>query len=218
MPGGGIKLSELANKYFGSEVGIKDNPYIGKYIAYYSGYSNNYEVRHESASGGMTSQFLVYLLEKGYIQGAVVTRFNKNKAFWVDTFIAKSKDDILSAKSSKYCPVTMAGLATNLKLMDGKFAIVGLPCHLHGLRKLAEVDKKLSNKIFAYVGLYCSCGRNFSLTEYVFNSRGIDMKNVKSFTYRRGAGMGKMLAEVALDTEDKKGYQDYYSNSETASS
>lgn len=214
-PGGGIKLSELANKYFGSEVGIKDNPYIGKYIAYYSGYSNNYEVRHESASGGMTSQFLVYLLEKGYIQGAVVTRFNKNKAFWVDTFIAKSKDDILSAKSSKYCPVTMAGLATNLKLMDGKFAIVGLPCHLHGLRKLAEVDKKLSNKIFAYVGLYCSCGRNFSLTEYVFNSRGIDMKNVKSFTYRRGAGMGKMLAEVALDTEDKKGYQDYYSNSET---
>ena len=213
-PGGGVKLSDLANKYFGGEAGIKDDPYIGKHIAYYYGYSNDYDIRHEGASGGMASQFLVYLLEKGYIEGAVVTRFRKDHAFWVDTFIAKTKEDILTAKSSKYCPVTMAGLATLLKGLDGKFAIVGLPCHLHGLRKLAEVDKKFASKIFSYVGLYCSCGRRFSLTEYVFKSRGIDMKDVNSFTYRRGAGMGKMHAEVSCVAEGKNGYQDC-SNSET---
>lgn len=217
-PGGGINISELENKYFGNEIGIKENPYIGRHIAYYAGFSNDYDIRHESASGGMTSQFLLYLQEKGYIQGVVVTRFNKNKAFWVDTFIAKTKEEILSAKSSKYCPVTMAGLATKLKSLDGKFAIVGLPCHLHGLRKLAEVDKKFSNKVFAYIGLFCSCGRNFSLTEYAFKSRGIGLKDVNYFTYRRGAGMGKMYAEIAETAEKihrkvrkyEDGFQNYY--------
>ncbi len=161
----------------------------------------------------MASQFLLYLLEKGYIQGAVVTRFNSMKPYWVETFIAKTKEDVLSARSSKYCPVTMAGIASQLKCLDGKYAIVGLPCHLHGLRKLAEIDRKFSEKVFAFVGLYCSCGRNFNLTKYVFSSRGINMKDVRYFTYRRGAGMGKMYAEVAV--REKNGYQDCYNNSET---
>lgn len=214
-PGEGVKLSQLANKLFDGQPNINDDPYIGKHIAYYSGYSNDYEIRHEGASGGMTSQFLIYLLEKGYIQGAVVTRFQKNKDFWIDTFVAKTKEDILSAKSSKYCPVTMAGIVKQLKQMEGKYAIVGLPCHLHGLRKVADCDKVFSEKVFAFVGLYCSCGRRFDLTRYVFESRNISLKDVDYFTYRRGAGMGKMYAKVMSVAEGKNGYQDCCSDSDS---
>lgn len=214
-PGEGVKLAQLSEKYFNNQDGIKDNPYIGKHIAHYSCYSNNFEIRHEGASGGMTSQFLIYLLERGYIQGAVVTRFCKDNDFWVDTFVAKSKEDILSAKSSKYCPVTMAGVVKQIKQMDGKYAIVGLPCHLHGLRKMAEIDKTFSSRVFAFVGLYCSCGRRYDLTRYVFESRGIHLNDVHFFTYRHGAGMGKMYAKVMKNAEGKNGYQDCCSNSET---
>lgn len=209
-PGEGVKLSQLANKLYDNQPNIEDDPYIGKHIAYYSGYSNDYEIRHEGASGGMTSQFLIYLLEKGYIQGAVVTRFQKNKDFWIDTFVAKTKEDILSAKSSKYCPVTMAGVVKQIKQMEGKYAIVGLPCHLHGLRKMAEIDKAFSEKVFAFVGLYCSCGRRFDLTRYVFESRGVSLGDVRFFTYRHGAGMGRMYAKLAANKEVKEAFQNYY--------
>lgn len=212
-PGGGVKLVELSKNAFGTEEEIKRDQYIGQYISCYSGYSNDYNLRYYGASGGMVSQFLIYLLEEGYIQGAVVTRFSKEKEFWVDTFVAKNRKEILSAKSSKYCPVTMAGLSTQLKQLEGKYAIVGLPCHLHGLRKLAEIDKKFSEKIFAFIGLYCSCGRNFSLTEYVFKSRGIDLEDVDFFTYRQESGMGKMLAIGKQNEKDFKmniPFQDYY--------
>lgn len=200
-PGDGVKLSKLSEKIFKEQPNIKDDIYIGKHIAYYSGYSNNHEIRHEGASGGMASQFLVYLLEKGYIQGAVVTRFCKGKDFWVDTFVARTKEEILSAKSSKYCPVTMAGVVKQVKQMEGKYAIVGLPCHLHGLRKMAGLDKHFSTKVFAFIGLYCSCGRSFNLTRYVFESKGIKLNDVQYFTYRKGSGMGKMYAEVQTCSE-----------------
>lgn len=214
-PGAEVKLTTLSEKVFNGQERMKEDPYIGKHIAYYSGYSNDYEIRHEGASGGMTSQFLIYLLEKGYIQGAVVTRFHQEKAFWVDTFVAKTKEEILTAKSSKYCPVTMAGVVRQIKKMDGKYAIVGLPCHLHGLRKMAEIDKAFSEKVFAFVGLYCSCGRRFDLTRYVFESRGVSLDDVRFFTYRRGAGMGKMYAKVTKSAAGKNGYQDCCNNSET---
>ena len=37
-PGEGVKLSQLANKLFDGQPNINDDPYIGKHIAYYSGY------------------------------------------------------------------------------------------------------------------------------------------------------------------------------------
>lgn len=214
-PGDGVNIAELSSKYFSSNAKIKDDKYIGKYISLCYGFSNDNQNRYESASGGLTSEFLIYLLENKYIQGAIVTRFNRENAFWVETFVATTKQEILSAKSSKYCPVTMAGVVEKVKQLEGKYAIVGLPCHLHGLRKMAEIDKRFSDKVFAYIGLYCSCGRSFKLTEYVFNSRGIDTKDVLSFTYRRGPGMGRMLAKVTINSKGKNGYQDCHSNSET---
>ena len=30
---------------------------------------------------------------------------------------------------------------------DGKYAVVGLPCHIHGLRKAQELNKKLRERI-----------------------------------------------------------------------
>ncbi len=212
-PGDQVNLKAMSDAAFDSEAAIKEHPYIGKYINAYFGYSNDDDIRYNGASGGMTTQFLVYLLEQGYIQGAVVTRFNKKSPFMVETFIARSKDELLSARSSKYCPVTMAGVISKIKQLDGKFAIVGLPCHLHGLRKYEQMDKALKEKIFAHIGLYCSCGRTFKLTEYVMTSRNINREDLGFFTYRRGSGMGKMYA-VMGDQSGKKeyeeGFQHYY--------
>lgn len=211
-PGEGVNLTQMTAKCFNNQPSIKNDPYIGKHVSYYSGYSNNNVIRYEGASGGMTSQFLIYLLEKGYIQGAVVTRFHRERDFFVDTFLAKTKEDIQSAKSSKYCPVTMAGMIKQIKQLDGKFAIVGLPCHLHGLRKMAEIDKSFSEKVFTYIGLYCSCGRRFDLTKYVFESRGTNLRDVQYFTYRRGAGMGKMYAETSNSDGHEQVIDSYFQN------
>ena len=101
-PGKGINLNKIASSLFIDE-NTKNHPLVGRYQNCYTGYSTDKNLRFHSASGRSLSQFLIWLLENKKINGAVVTKFDASKEYLVETFIAKTKDEIFSAKSSKYC-------------------------------------------------------------------------------------------------------------------
>ncbi len=194
-PGAGIEINKIASDEFESDT-IKKDKYIGYYEDCYSGYSLDEEIRFRSSSGGLVTQFLIYLLEKQYIAGAVVTRFNKNNEFLVDTFIARSKKELISARGSKYSPVSFHNVISMVKNEEkGKIAIVGLPCHIEGLRKYELLDAKFKDHVFAYFALYCSSGRNFYLTEYVFNQYKISKSGLDYFAYRDEGCLGSLIAK-----------------------
>lgn len=192
-PGHEIKLRELSDIFY------KDaffNQYIGRYIKCYSGYSNCYDIRLHSASGGLVSQFLIYLLDKGYIDGAYVTKFDKESPLKVKSFLATTREEILSAKSSKYGPVQFGDIAKTIKDAPGsRFIVVGLPCHIEGLRKYEKLDKKFKDKIAGHFAIYCSSGRSYYLTEYVCHERGFDCTNLEDFAYRDNGCLGNMVAK-----------------------
>ncbi|MEL7587601.1 MAG: Coenzyme F420 hydrogenase/dehydrogenase, beta subunit C-terminal domain [Prolixibacteraceae bacterium] len=210
-PGIGIDLQKMAEKSFYSPE-IQEDEKIGKYINCYTGHSNEYDIRYHCASGGVLSQFLIWLLEKKIIDGAVVTSFDPNFELWVNSYIAKSKEEILAAKSSKYAPVTLNQAIDDIKKDEGKkFVIVGLPCHIHGFRKYEVLDKKFKDKILGYFGIYCSSGRSFNMTEYIFNSRSLPLQNLSYFSYRDEGCLGSMKI-VYTDSLDifKEEYTSYY--------
>lgn len=136
-------------------------------------------------------------MENKKIDGAVVTRFNQDSPLLVKTFIANTREDIISARSSKYAPVTLNRVAQDIKAASGsRYVIVGLPCHIQGLRKLMEIDKKLRDKVVGLFGIYCSCGRSFYMTEHVFKERGIPKDKITYFQYRDEGCLGKMVVKV----------------------
>jgi coenzyme F420 hydrogenase subunit beta len=71
----------------------------------YTAHSTDLDLRVNSASGGLASQILIYLLEKGVIDGALVTRMNPAYPLESEVFIAKTVDQVVAASKSKYCPV-----------------------------------------------------------------------------------------------------------------
>ena len=145
-PGHGIDLRNRTKDTF--SYNCNNDKYVGRYLQCYTGYSNNNDIRWHSASGGMVTQFLIWLLERNYIDGAIVTKFDNTHPLMVKTFIATTREDILDARSSKYGPVTMAGMACAIKKCIGsRYVIVGLPCHIHGFRKMMMIDKKLKEKV-----------------------------------------------------------------------
>jgi len=194
-----VNLQKSAESIFSSDQ-IKDDHYIGKYLSCYSGYSNDYDIRFHSAAGGMVSQFLLFLLEKKIISGAVVVRFNNNNITSPEVFIAKSREDILSAKSSKYCPVSFHGVIDEVLKTDGKFVIVGLPCHIHSLRKFETIKKELKNKVIGYFALYCSSNKTMKSQKYIFKKYGIDKDNLQYFAYRDDGCLGYLKA-VSKDNQ-----------------
>jgi len=212
-PGDGIQLNNIAEELFNNENNIKHDQYLGNYIELKTGFSSIIENRFHSSSGGLTTQFLIYLYEKKYINGAVVSTFDKEMPYLNSTFIAMNKEDIINSRGSKYCPVSMENIIDEILKKDGKFVIVGLPCHIHAFRKYEKTNLKFKNKIFAYFGLYCSCGRNFNLTSYTFKENKINKSNLTYFAYRDEGCLGSMVAKQKTNDSKyviKQKYEDYY--------
>lgn len=191
-PGVGLNFEQFAKEAFEDVSFIRRDKYIGHYVGLHSGYSLDESIRFHSASGGVVSQFLIYLLDKKIIDGAVVTAFDKDNVTPI-SYIATNKDEILKAKSSKYCPVSLNLVGNEIiKSTLSRFIIVGLPCHIQAFRKRATFDKRLKEKIFGYFSLYCSSGRSFYAQEYLLKYYKVQKKNIQYFAFRDEGCLGNL--------------------------
>lgn len=207
-PGIGIDLKAKTKELFNTQ---KQDKYIGHYTTLYTGYSNNDTIRYHSASGGIVSQFLIYLLEKKIIEGAVVTAFSDKDHITPISYIARNKEDILKAKSSKYCPVALNKVGNEIKNSEGKYIIVGLPCHIQGFRKRAEIDKKFRERILGYFSIYCSSNRTFNAQDFLLRKYQIEKNNISYFSYRDNGCLGNLTIKCSsLDISVP--YVSYYGN------
>ncbi len=205
----GVDILALAERNLHTE-NTKFDLYVGNYINCKTGFSNNNDIRYHSASGGMITSMLIWLLEKNIIQGAFITRFNADKSYLVDSFLATTKDEILQAKSSKYSPVSLGKAIREIKSNDGKFVIVGLPCHIQGFRKYENYDRNFKAKIFAYFGIFCSGTRSFCFTDYLLRKRNIPKDRLSYLSYRDEGCLGGLVAKYKMeDGVEKIYYQDY---------
>jgi len=187
-------FDELNKFVFGK---TSDDKIFGNYINCYIGHSTDENLRFEASSGGVVTQLLITALEKGIIDGALVTRMRKDDPLIPDPFIARTKEEIISAMGSKYCPVPanimLKGIINSKK--NEKFAVVGLPCHIIGIRKLEMINKKLQEKIVLHVGIFCTCNISFFGTDFILKHINVKKESIKSIRYRGNGWPGCMQIE-----------------------
>lgn len=206
-PGHEVDFNSLNMEIFGK---TPENHSIGNYDDFYVGYSLDEKIRFNASSGGLITQFLIYVLEKKIIDGALVTRMSEDEPLIPEPFIARTKEEIIEAAKSKYCPVP-----ANITLRqiieapeNEKFAIVGLPCHIHGIRKAEKINKQLREKIIIHLGLICNHTPSFHATEFMLYNYGLNKKAIKEISYR-GEGWPGGMKVTTID--DKKIFIPHFS-------
>ena len=193
-PGHAVDFKQLNLEIFGKEL---EDILLGNYLNCYMGHATDYSIRYNSASGGLITALLIFALEEGLIDGALVTKMSEDRPLEPQPFIARTKEEIISAARSKYCPVPAnIALKEILKAKDGKFAVVGLPCHIHGIRKAEMVNRKLKEKIVLHFGILCAHSDRFSETEFILQKYGIKKENVAQLDYRGQGWPGYMTIRV----------------------
>lgn len=206
-PGVGVNLVTLSQEYFDDNE-TKADKYAGRYLKCFAACSTDESIRLQCSSGGVVTQFLVWLLETNRIDGAVVTKYDNEAALKVNTFIATTREEILSAKSSKYAPVSFYNVVQDIKSAKGsRYVIVGLPCHIHGFRKLEKIDKRFREKIFGYFSLFCSGNQTFHYTEYILGQCHLDIDRINYLAYREGEPSGMVARGNGIEFFKK--YSDY---------
>jgi len=156
------------------------------------GYSNDKKIRYYSSSGGIVSQLLIFALEKKMINGAILTYMSKKDPLRTEIKIARTKEDILSARGSKYNISPVGIKIKEIMKEKGKFAIVGLPCHILAFKKVAKYNEKISKKIALYIGLFCSHTLYPEATKFLLTKEGITIRKLESISYRGNGWPGWM--------------------------
>jgi coenzyme F420 hydrogenase subunit beta len=184
---------------------------LGNIRQCFKGYAIDNNIRYNSSSGGLVTALLIFALEQKIIEGAIVTKMQKNNPLEPEPFIARTKEDIIEASKSKYCPVPL-NIILKLVLHDnnpGKLAVVGLPCHIHGIRKAEARNKKLKDKILLHFGLACSHTDSFIETEQILNKHEIIKENVAQLDYRGYGWPGMMMVYLNDGTTKTIAYEKY---------
>ena len=197
-PGHGVDFERLSAGLFGD---IPEEVALGRYLACYVGHATDDGVRYRGASGGLVSALLVFALEEGLIDGALVTRMCRADPLKPVPFIARTKEEILSAARSKYCPVAANTALQEILANDERVAVVGLPCHIQGIRKAERWIPKLAKQIRYRISLACSLNFSFRGTVRFLERLRIAPASVAAFEYRGRGWPGSVLIRLKDGTE-----------------
>jgi coenzyme F420 hydrogenase subunit beta len=182
-PGIEFKYPEFNKRIFGTPEA--DNE-IGYYHSICVGQAANEAVHRKGASGGVVTALLLGLLKRGEISGAVVVGMDREHPWIPKVRIATSENAVFEAAKSKYSMVPVNEILGNLDAFKGDLAFVGLPCHIHGMRKLERMGWKNAKKIKYCIGTFCGFNMDRRATDFLIRKARINKEDIESLEYRGG--------------------------------
>lgn len=158
-----------------SDIFLKDatlsHPKVGKYIGIYAGYTK--EFRLTSSSGGIATFIFSELLEKGIINYIFSVKESNRQEFHFEYAISNNKQELLAASKTRYYPVTLSSVFSEIDELEGKVAIVGVACFIKALRLVQHSNPSLKEKIPFLVGIICGGVKSRFFTEYLSDKVGV---------------------------------------------
>jgi Coenzyme F420-reducing hydrogenase, beta subunit len=110
---------------------------LGDYLKVYIAYSHNRKIRFSSASGGVASELLKYLLERKYVEAVIVPKPNLRRGLVYGVWtIIRNPNEVGKYSGSLYTVTFGLPKMVNYALNKfGRIAVSTLPCHTRALKR-----------------------------------------------------------------------------------
>ena len=173
------------------------HPVWGPLVAARLGWSTDAELRRNASSGGALSGLLVHLLASGEIDYVVQTAVSSASPIRNALAISTGRDDVYHAAGSRYAPSSpLEDIAERLNA-PGRFAFVGKPCDVAGLRQLARHDPRVNDKVPVMIAFMCAGVPSYGGTSALLKAMGVaDESKVAAFRYRGDGWPGFATARL----------------------
>lgn len=147
----------------------------------YTGFSCSPETRFSRSSGGFLAELCKSLLSSGDINGIITLKHTDGLDYEPDVYT-----DIKGMPCSVYHNVNFQMASKILVEREGKFLIIGLPCHISSIYKMTCLSRysHLKNKIYAKVALTCGYTFDRNNLGLFIKSSGFNENDLEEITYR----------------------------------
>ena len=146
--------------------------------------------RANGGGGGVVSALLIHALESSIIDAAIVVTMSKERPWVAIPSIATNRDEVIAASQAKETLVPVNSiLGEVLEKGFRRLGIVGLPCHIHGIRKAQLVGKPewVATHLKLLIGLFCGGNYSFRATEHIIGEWAeVPLEQVAKVEYRAG--------------------------------
>lgn len=210
-PGDEFNLLEAYHSTFGASPDVTSTH--GHFTDSFISYATDPEIREKSTSGGLVTAILLNLLRRGEIDGAVVIVSDPEQLWKGKPIVARTEDEILSAMKSKYAICPTNSVFGEIRSIPGRYALVGLPCQIHGFVKAAELDQRLKERVVLTIGLFCHAAVEHEALKIIWKSLGDKVQNATKYISRVGKHPGTPHLQMKDDSlypvyfGEKKGYR-----------
>jgi coenzyme F420 hydrogenase subunit beta len=173
--------------------GAHRDPALGVYRHAYALRNADESIRKRAQDGGVITAILLYLLEGGAIEGAVISGVDPNEPWRPKPMVATSRKEIVSASKSRYTrSPNLVALKEALKERKlNQLAVVGTPCHIQAIQRMRLAPlKKVDRAVVMTLGLFCSETFKFKelMEDKIVGELGVALKNLRKLDIK-----GKLL-------------------------
>lgn len=191
-PGETVEFARLESGLFGDST---PHPYLGIARGAYLSFAGNPDVRAVGASGGVATALQLYLMKEKQIDGSILYARHREEPWRGEGRIVENGEDMIAAAQSRYHLSPMNTVLGELSSRPGRYAFVGLPCHVHGMRKLQAAGWKTEADIGPVIGIYCGNNLFFGATRMILRKLGFRrLEEIVSLSYREGRWPGSFSA------------------------
>jgi coenzyme F420-reducing hydrogenase beta subunit/Na+-translocating ferredoxin:NAD+ oxidoreductase RnfD subunit len=141
----------------------------------------------EGQDGGVATALLVSGMQKGLFDTAIVVK--RTDGYWAEAVVAKTPDEIIQAKGTKYIRVhMMSKLAELIAQGKRKIAIVGTACQVRAARRVQQVLlSEYPDLELTIMGLFCFEEFNYEkLKEETKRLLNVDLDKAEKTQIRKG--------------------------------
>lgn len=217
-----VPLTAIETKYFGKtrqhcfpgRSGVYPNEHdedkCGIIRSVYTGVSLYKDAYEQAVSGGIASSILIYALEQGMIDGAVLAGFDPEVPYEAKAVVATTREEIIACAGSKYQPhPQLLGLREAAEKGLKKIAITTTPCNGLSLRKMM-LDSEFQ-EIVGNVKLVISniCGAHWSrhgTENLIQNWMHTKLEDVAAIKYRARPFPGNFAVTLKDGTQAGSGF------------
>jgi coenzyme F420 hydrogenase subunit beta len=188
-PGREVDFLALSEKHLGPTA---EDPLLGHYRKLAVAQATSEVIRELSASGGVVTALLLHLMETNQTEGVLGVTMDDVRPWLCRGQLLTTPEAIKGAAQSKYSLVSLDALLRSVRARPGSFTMVGLPCHVHGLRRLQRLGSYRA-KFPLSIGLFCGFNLLPAATDHLIAKAGFSNQEVARLEYRGGPWPGGLL-------------------------
>jgi coenzyme F420 hydrogenase subunit beta len=183
--------SKTENFVFGRERKIEEE--FGVYRRLAIAQAKDERILKVGQDGGVVTALLLFALNNGLIDSAVVSGISREKPFYPIPKIATTVEEILESAGTRYSySPNLLALPEALEQKKTNVAFVGTPCQIHAVRKMQIAGlKRYTSPLKFLIGLMCSEGFTYEglMEKHIHEKLGINLNDIRKINIK-----GKMLA------------------------